>query len=266
MNLFRNLKPLFVLFLVVLFSESSFAQCDNLKPMFGDNCTKNAGLQKADQKFRKTATKQFGSPDSAARAYLQMGWEYFRKKDEATAMKRFNQAWLLNPQNPAVYFAFGHLVRYAFARNAADAERYYKQGQLLDKQNAAEFKSLLTVLAALDFRDDREAVVDASSQLIVKDPAFGNGYGYKKRAYYYTRLQMPDRAILDYEKALEIDPKDANTYLGRGYAYSWQRKHQQAIADYSQAITLAPNHSEAYINRAVLYADSLNQPAQALPD
>jgi tetratricopeptide (TPR) repeat protein len=122
------------------------------------------------------------------------------------------------------------------------------------------------LIEALENRNETEAVVDASSQLILGFPEFGNGFGYKKRANYYTTLQMPDRALTDYEKALEIDPNDANSYLGRGYAYSWKREHQKALADYAKAIEIDPKFAGAYANRAILYADSLNQNNAALTD
>ena len=126
--------------------------------------------------------------------------------------------------------------------------------------------ALLWLLAALDKRLDPVAAVDASSEFVVKFPDYLNGLGYKKRAYYYTTLQMPDRAILDYEKALKIDSKDANLYVGRGYAYSWKRNQQKALADYNQALQLDPKAKNAYVSRATLYADSLNQPNLALQD
>ena len=261
-----HMKTLLVLFITLFISVEVLAQCDNLKPMYGDKCVKSAKLQKADKDFRELAIKQNGSADSAAKFYLFAGWKYFHGRDAETAMKRFNQAWLLQPENPAVYFAFGHLVRYAFGKNAADSERYYKLGRLRDPNKTAEKNTLLWLIEALENRNEPEAVVDASTQLIVSFPEFGNGFGYKKRAYYYTNLQMPDRAITDYEKAIAIDPKDANSYLGRGYAYSWKRDHQKALADYAKAIELDPKFAGAYANRAILYADSLNQSNQALAD
>ncbi len=260
------MKLLLLTFGTLLLALQTQAQCDNLKPMFGDNCVKSADLQKIDEKFRKTAIKQNGSADSAAKVYLQMGWHYFYNRQDATAMKRLNQAWLLNPENAAIYFAFGHLVGYASNKNATDAERYYKLGRLRDPKHEAEKKSLILLIETLEKRNDPEGVINACTQLIVGFPEFGDGFGYKKRAYYYTTLQMPDRALADFEKAIEIDPKDANNYVGRGYAYSWQRNHQQALADYAKAIELDPNFAGAYTNRAILYADSLKQPASALPD
>src|SRR5689334_1911909 len=116
-------------FCISLFSLEAWAQCDNLKPMFGDKCTKSGSLKKADAKFIKTEVKRYGTPDSAANVYVAMAWSHFYRKDPETAMKRFNQAWLLNRNEPGVYFGFGHLTRYAFSKDPLEAEKYYKLGR-----------------------------------------------------------------------------------------------------------------------------------------
>ena len=45
-----------------------------------------------------------------------------------------------------------------------------------------------------------------------------------------------DRAIADYNKALELDPKDATAYNNRGYAYRQKGDYDKAIADYDKAL------------------------------
>ena len=264
---FMNVMKILLFFICVLwFSPEAYSQCDKQKPMFGDNCNKSAKALKADQQFIQEAVKKHGSADAAAQFYRTAGWQDFKSDKTTAAMEKFNQAWLLDREAPETYFAFGHLMRYAFGKNAADAERFYKLGRMRDASHNAEKSSLLQVLAALEQHHNPAGIIDASSQLIQSFPEFEKGLGYKTRGYYYTTMQMPDRAVLDLNKALEIDPQNAHVYLNRGYAYAWQRNHQQALSDYNQAITLDPALAEAYANRAVLYADSLNQPQTALPD
>ncbi len=38
--------------------------------------------------------------DSSVNVYTNYAWRYFYKNDLKTAMKRFNQSWLLNPEYP----------------------------------------------------------------------------------------------------------------------------------------------------------------------
>lgn len=260
------MKHLLVLFVFLWFSAETLAQCDNLKPMFGDNCVRSAKQQKEDDAFRKTAIQQNGSADSASNVYLRSGWQFFANRDPEAAMKRLNQAWILNQENSAVYFAFGHLVRYAFAKNAPESERYYKLGRDRNPKHQQEPESLEVLLDALDKQNNLEAAVDASSQLIQSFPDFKKGLGYKKRTYYYIQAQQFDRALADAEEALKRDPTDAYIYLARGLAYTWKPAPDKALADFNRALELDKSLSPAYASRAQLYAQNLDQPEPALTD
>jgi len=57
------------------------------------------------------------------------------------------------------------------------------------------------------------------------------------------------KAIADYDKAIELDPKLAAAYNGRGNAWYVKREYDQAIADYDKAIELDPKLAAAYTNR-----------------
>ena len=49
-----------------------------------------------------------------------------------------------------------------------------------------------------------------------------------------------DQAIVDYTKAIELNPKLAGAYSNRGFAYFMSNQHQKAVADCSKAIELNP--------------------------
>jgi tetratricopeptide (TPR) repeat protein len=54
-----------------------------------------------------------------------------------------------------------------------------------------------------------------------------------------------DHAIDDYNKAIEINPKDAAAYYNRGNAYEKKGDKARAIADFSKAIEINPNDQDA---------------------
>ena len=56
-------------------------------------------------------------------------------------------------------------------------------------------------------------------------------------------------AIINFTKAIELDPKYANAYFNRGIAYSSLKKYPEALADYTKAIELDPKYVKAYYNR-----------------
>ena len=61
------------------------------------------------------------------------------------------------------------------------------------------------------------------------------------------------KAIENYTKAIEIDPKNAKAYNNRGNAYSRLRKYKEAIENYTKAIEIDPKNAKAYYNRGIAY-------------
>jgi tetratricopeptide (TPR) repeat protein len=73
------------------------------------------------------------------------------------------------------------------------------------------------------------------------------------------------KALMIYNRVLELDPTYAKAFNNRGNAYAALNQYEQAIADYDQAITLNPTLAPAFGNRGVAYAD-LNQYERAIAD
>ena len=65
----------------------------------------------------------------------------------------------------------------------------------------------------------------------------------------FARAGDWDRAILEYDRAIKLDPFGAEAYNHRGSAYFFKGDKQKAIADYTQAIQLDPKHAVALTNR-----------------
>ena len=78
---------------------------------------------------------------------------------------------------------------------------------------------------------------------------------YAKTAEYYlesgnTKYNQQDYkgAIQDYNKAIELNPSDAEAYNNRGVAKGKLQDYTGAIQDYNKAIEINPNYA-AYYNR-----------------
>lgn len=76
---------------------------------------------------------------------------------------------------------------------------------------------------------------------------------YVNRGSAYQNLKQYDKAISDYNKAIELNPADADAYYGRGLVYYYLKQYNRAIDDYSKAIELNPNFAYAYNNRGITY-------------
>ena len=74
-----------------------------------------------------------------------------------------------------------------------------------------------------------------------------------------------DRAIADFDVALQLDPDEAMSYRGRGAALRRKGELDQAIADFNAAVWLDPQDIYAYRFRGDAYIAKENLP-QAIRD
>ncbi len=87
-------RVILFLTLSVVISESSFAERpDNEIPMYGGN--HNPTVEQ-NHEFSKSA--------------VDLGWKYYYQGDFDTAIKRFNQGWMFDRENPDVYWGFGLIM------------------------------------------------------------------------------------------------------------------------------------------------------------
>ena len=59
----------------------------------------------------------------------------------------------------------------------------------------------------------------------------------------------PDRAIADYDAAIQSDPQNAAAYFHRANAWHVKKDYDRAIADYDASIRIEPNRASVLANR-----------------
>jgi tetratricopeptide (TPR) repeat protein len=67
--------------------------------------------------------------------------------------------------------------------------------------------------------------------------------------------QLLDRALVEVEAAIRLNPKYATAYGGRGVIYREQGKTDLALRDFTRAIELGPDRPWTYFTRGALYAE-----------
>lgn len=108
---------------------------------------------------------------------------------------------------------------------------------------------LITTFSCTSVHD--RAISDLT-KAIENNPRDAESY-YNRGITYAVGKGQYDKAISDYNKALEINPRDAETYTVRGIAYGAKGLHDQAISDFNRALEINPGFALAYNNRAVSY-------------
>jgi len=97
--------------------------------------------------------------------------------------------------------------------------------------------AVLEGVAALNRNKLDKALMDFN-RAIKLDPSRADGY--VGRANTLNGLGRYQEAVKDYDKAIEIDPKVANAYVNRGSAYSHLGDYVKAIADYERGLEIDP--------------------------
>jgi tetratricopeptide (TPR) repeat protein len=105
---------------------------------------------------------------------------------------------------------------------------------------------------AYDVKGDHDRAILDYDQAIRLNPKYADAY--RDRGLTYFHKGDYDRAIRDHDQAIRLNPKDADTFFGRGWAYDAKGDHDRAIADYDQAIRLDPKYANAFNNRGNAYA------------
>jgi Tfp pilus assembly protein PilF len=98
---------------------------------------------------------------------------------------------------------------------------------------------------------DYDGAILNYSKAIEINPGSAAAYYNRGNAYYHNNDY--DRTIEDYSKAINLKPDFASAYYGRGYLYGVKKDYDRAIEDHSKAISLKPDDINAYTYRGNAY-------------
>ncbi len=71
---------------------------------------------------------------------------------------------------------------------------------------------------------------------------------YVIRGMIHSKKGDHDKAIMDYSRAIKLDPNDASAYSYRGHSHRWKSDNEQAIRDYGKALALEPEDADPYVS------------------
>jgi len=76
---------------------------------------------------------------------------------------------------------------------------------------------------------------------------------YTTRGQVLAKSGKTEEALADFDRALALDPYNAQALYGRGLIYQGEKQHQQAIEDFTAANGLTPQSAEPLVGRATSY-------------
>lgn len=90
--------------------------------------------------------------------------------------------------------------------------------------------------------------------------------GYYNRGCVYQVMSDDSLALLDYNKAILLNPDYTDAYYNRGIIFEEYDRHDSALSDYNKAIKLNPSYvADIYNNRGNVYMEK-DMPDNAIED
>lgn len=200
-------------FLIFLFACSgTVKECPqgiNLLPMYGHK-TKCKEQLESDSIFLAESDRVFKSRKEAAERYIEKAWEFYYQDKMDMAMKRFNQAWLLDSMQADIYWGFGNIL--GTKKQFEASIPLFEKSISLNAQNPLVLEGLATSYANM-FWETQDTTflnksIKSSKQAILLNPAQARPYVTAAVAYVY--LNQRDSAIEYMAKADKLDSTAIN--------------------------------------------------------
>ncbi|MET0069190.1 MAG: hypothetical protein ABW096_04070 [Candidatus Thiodiazotropha sp.] len=171
-------------------------------PMYGGmDRSSMPELKDGDEKFISSVTEKFGSREKASTAWVDQGFKFYKDDQLGMAMRRFNQAWLLDPENPEVYWGFAAVLtdqeKYCEAANHIDMA--FAKGKIQDSalpDAGIMYSGCVAVNSGLT-ESEKSAYIsktDAVFNEALESPAVSDKYVY----FHWSRAMY---ALKDWESA-----------------------------------------------------------------
>lgn len=203
-------------------ATTSGTRIDNI-PMYGQpKIERPEILKKADEDFIKQATSGFGSREAASKAWHAQAEKFMQEDNLDYAMRRYNQAWLLNPNNYQPYWGFARIV--AEQDKLDDAIAYLEKAKSLCDDNYQKVALL----------SDAGSIYSYKADSIPKE----------RRAERIRYFALADRNFLE---STGLDPKYSDAWLRWSHSNFREGKYTEAWERLKKARSLGAKETPIYL-------------------
>jgi tetratricopeptide (TPR) repeat protein/S1-C subfamily serine protease len=206
--------------------------------------------------FNRAITLHPNLPD----AHYGKGLALWNQKNSITALASFDQAITLTPpRNKNNYYLWKYrsfilreLQRYP------EALVSISQAISLEPQDITLLNEKALVVSKVNSNSE---AIKIYNEIIKREE---KAWAYSSRGNFKSGLGDKKGAMLDYDKAITINPRFDMAYVNRGIVKSELGDKKGAILDYDKAITINPRYTEAYVNRGADKAELGDKKGAAL--
>ncbi|MDE0022659.1 MAG: tetratricopeptide repeat protein [Candidatus Poribacteria bacterium] len=157
----------------------------------------------------------------------------------------FNEFRRLKPDDDTAYYNIGHL--YHEKGDYDNAIGNYMLAKRLNPDRDEARRNLIVShnnRAAFYFKDGYiDAAIIEIKRVIALNP---NCAAYNLLGNCYLQKDMLDNAIQNFDKAIKLNPNNADAYNNRGYAHFLNDDHDKAIKDFEEATRTKPYYATGY--------------------
>jgi len=158
------------------------------------------------------------------------------------------------------------------AKNTTSAN-HNSTGQKVKMEDALASREIWIKGMGFAEKKQYDLAIQEYDKAIAMYPTMYIYYTYRGIAFLRIAIKNEDEddlfaSLHDFNKAINLKPNDAQTYVERGKLYYVMHENQKALNDFTKAIDLDKNANKyiaAYSSRAMVY-QSLNQPDKAAAD
>jgi len=186
------------------------------------------------------------SANNRASAYNNRGIAYFSKGEIDRAIKDFDEAIRIKPNNVVLYHNRG-LAWYGKGDNE-QAIRSYDEAIAINPKYPMAHNDRANVYFRMKEYDKAISGYDDAIRLQPKNPILyanrGNTYRFKKDY---------DRALRDFDDAIRLGPRDSSAVYGRSLVYTDKGDYGRALADLYEAIRFKSDDADYFNARGFIH-------------
>lgn len=128
--------------------------------------------------------------------------------------------------------------------------------------NLQEVQDRFGKILTLQKQGDHNKALRLLDELLVEEPGFVQGW--LNRAAYLDRVGAHFDSILNYDRAVALNPTKADYYNDRGVAYLSLKAYQKALDDFEHALDLDKYIPEGWNNKGIIYR-RMGRNAESMP-
>ena len=179
--------------------------------------------------------------------YTLMSYCYLILNDFEKSLEKSNTALNINPKNDYGYFLRGY-SKSMIPISSEEKNKIFNTSEKSDSLKYEKFKEKYTFIDNQVY-NIKNAIIDLNKAIDLNP---GEADYYNLRGNFFEELFQFQKALQDFDKAISLNPKNPDFFLDRSLLYQELKNYQKSLSDLDEAIKLDKDNPVLYANRGFL--------------